>query len=152
MKRISLHSIATLALLLCSTSAWCKAPFRVTTVTEKGFAPETAWYTLAIGSSGLLISDNADKEYIATKKNVSGLTDAELWCFSGDEKSGYTIYNKQAGTKKVLAALNSGVALDSIQSMYKDSVQVQKEQCDYSSRHCRALGRGKLRRLKMGLL
>ena len=30
--------------------------------------------------------------------------------------------------KKVLAALNSGVALDSIQSMYKDSVQVQKEQ------------------------
>ena len=104
MKRISLHSIATLALLLCSTSAWCEAPFRVTTVTEKGFAPETAWYTLAIGSSGLLISDNADKEYIATKKNISGLTDAELWCFSGDEKSGYTIYNKQAGTKKVLAA------------------------------------------------
>lgn len=31
-------------------------------------------------------------------------------------------------SEKVLASLNSGVSLDSIQSLYKDSVQVQKEQ------------------------
>ncbi|MBR4293520.1 MAG: exo-alpha-sialidase [Bacteroidaceae bacterium] len=96
--------MATLLMLLCSSVAWCEVPFRVTTVTKDGFAADTEWYTMAIGSSGLFISDNADKEFIAVKSNRSELADADLWCFAGDEKSGYKIYNKQAGPGKVLAA------------------------------------------------
>ena len=91
-------------MLLCSSVAWCEVPFRVTTVTKDGFAADTEWYTMAIGSSGLFISDNAGKEFISVKSNRSELADADLWCFSGDEKSGYKIYNKQAGPGKVLAA------------------------------------------------
>ena len=91
-------------MLLCSSVAWCEVPFRVTTVTKDGFAADTEWYTMAIGSSGLFISDNADKDFIAVKSNRSELADADLWCFAGDEKSGYKIYNKQAGPGKVLAA------------------------------------------------
>lgn len=91
-------------MLLCCNAAWCEVPFRVTSVTKDGFAADTEWYTMAIGSSGLFISDNAGKEHIAVKSNRSELADADLWCFTGDEKSGYRIYNKQAGAGKVLAA------------------------------------------------
>lgn len=91
-------------MLLCSSVAWCEVPFRVTTVTKDGFAAGTEWYTMAIGSSGLFISDNAGNEFISVKSNRSELADADLWCFAGDEKSGYKIYNKQAGPGKVLAA------------------------------------------------
>ena len=59
---------------------------------------------MTIGSSELFISDNADKDYITVKKNKHELSDADLWCFTGDNKNGYKIYNKQTGTKKVLAA------------------------------------------------
>ena len=90
--------------MLCATAAWGKVPFKATTITGGGFAPDTEWYTMAIGSSGLFISDNAGKEYIAVKSNRSDLADADLWCFVGNEEKGYKIYNKQAGTSKVLAA------------------------------------------------
>ena len=104
MRKRHLQAIATIALMLCATTAWGEVPFKVTTVTNNGFSPDTEWYTMAIGSSGLFISDNADKEFIAVKNNRSDLADADLWCFAGNEKSGYKIYNKRAGTKKVLAA------------------------------------------------
>ena len=81
-----------------------KIPFKTTNVTKDGFAADTQWYTIAIGSSGLYISDNETKEFISVKTNKSNLNDADLWCFSGDEKTGYKIYNKQAGVTKVLVA------------------------------------------------
>ena len=104
MTKRHLQMMATALMLLCSSVAWSEVPFRVTSVTKEGFAADTEWYTMAIGSSGLFISDNAAEEFIAVKSNRSELADADLWCFTGDEKTGYKIYNKQAGTGKTLAA------------------------------------------------
>ena len=104
MAKRHIQIIATMLMLMCSSVAWGEVPFRVTTVTKNGFAADTEWYTMAIGSSGLFISDNAGKEFISVKSSRSELADADLWCFVGDEKSGYKIYNKQAGPGKVLAS------------------------------------------------
>ena len=104
MTKRHLQMMATALMLLCSSVAWSEVPFRVTSVTKEGFAADTEWYTMAIGNSGLFISDNAAEEFIAVKSNRSELADADLWCFTGDEKTGYKIYNKQAGTGKTLAA------------------------------------------------
>ena len=104
MTKRHLQMMATALMLLCSSAAWSEVPFRVTSITKDGFAADTEWYTMAIGSSGLFISDNAAEEFIAVKSNRSELADADLWCFTGDEKTGYKIYNKQAGTGKTLAA------------------------------------------------
>ena len=104
MRKRYLYIVMMVAMMLSVATAWAATPFKVTTVTKEGFAPDTEWYTMTIGSSALFISDNADKEFIAIKSNRSDLADADLWCFTGDEKSGFRIYNKQAGAGKVLSA------------------------------------------------
>lgn len=104
MRKMFLRGWMALALLLCAVVANAEAPFKVTTIVDGGFAPDTHWYTMTIGSSALFISDNGTADYITIKNNRSDLADADLWCFIGDEKNGYKIYNKQAGTAKMLAA------------------------------------------------
>ncbi len=79
-------------------------PFTTTTIEAGEFAPNTCWYTMAIGSSNLIISDNGSADYIALDRVRTELDDADLWCFVGDESNGFTIYNKQAGTGKVLSS------------------------------------------------
>ena len=104
MKKRFLHIVSMFAMMLSVAAAWAATPFKVTTVTKEGFAPDTEWYTMTIGSSALFISDNGAKEFIAIKSNRSDLADADLWCFAGDEKNGFRIYNKQVGAGKVLSA------------------------------------------------
>ena len=90
---------------LCSASAFAAVPFKTTTISSEGkFADNTVWYTIQIGASGLVISneDAADKIALTTT-NVT-CKDAELWCFVGDATKGYRLYNKKAGAGKVLAS------------------------------------------------
>lgn len=94
--------------VLCSATTLAEVPFKTTTLSADGtFAENTVWYTLQIGSSGLVIASDgtADKINLATT-NVS-CKDAELWCFVGDDTRGYRLYNKQAGAGKVLASPKS---------------------------------------------
>lgn len=79
--------------------------YEVTTVANGNFANGTTWYTIQIGQSGYVLSDNGDASYIALD-NTALDTDnpAQLWCFTGNEDAGYRIYNMQAGGSKVLAA------------------------------------------------
>ena len=72
--------------------------------TAEGFVPSTVWYTMQLGSAGFVLSDNGEKSYIPLEKASTTLEDADLWCFVGDNESGYLIYNKQAGPNKVLAS------------------------------------------------
>lgn len=80
-------------------------PFMTTTLTEDGqFATDTRWYTLQITASGFYVSDNAGATSISLNKVTTELAAADLWCFVGNAQTGYKIYNKAAGSSKVLAA------------------------------------------------
>lgn len=80
-------------------------PFIPTTLTADGaFADKTVWYTMQISASQMLISDNGTADRIALNRIVTELEPADLWCFVGDDATGYRIYNKQAGPAKVLAS------------------------------------------------
>lgn len=92
-----------LATLLVSTLS-AAVPFKTTTIVDGQFAAGTTWYTMQIGSSQHVISDNAGADRIALTKISSTLDAADLWCFVGNATDGYQIYNKQAGATKVLAS------------------------------------------------
>ncbi len=96
------------ALLLSFFSAmacWAAVPFSVTTIQDGQFAPGTVWYTMQIGANQFYITDNGDADRITLSGHVTTeFADTDLWCFVGDETNGYQIYNKKAGTGKVLAS------------------------------------------------
>ena len=79
--------------------------FNATTITDGEFAKGTAWYTLQIAANNFVIADNGTADHIALSEYISDATDnAQLWAFVGDNTNGYKLYNKNAGTAKVLAA------------------------------------------------
>lgn len=80
------------------------APFKTTTIVNGEFAQGTVWYTMQIGASQYIISDNGDASNIALQTSQTDLEDADLWCFTGNSEEGYKIYNKQAGPTKILAS------------------------------------------------
>ena len=95
-------------LLLCSvfsaTAMLAQVPFKVTTIENGEFAKGTTWYTMGIGEGAKLIKDNAGADHIALGVSTPKGNDDELWCFVGNATDGYAVYNKQAGTSKVLAS------------------------------------------------
>ena len=95
-------------LLLCSvfsaTAMLAQVPFKVTTIENGEFAKGTTWYTMGIGEGAKLIKDNAGADHIALGVSTPKGNDDELWCFVGNTTDGYAVYNKQAGTTKVLAS------------------------------------------------
>ncbi len=82
-------------------------PFEATTIVDGQFAAGTKWYTMQIGASHFYISDNGDADHIALTKTSSEYEAADLWCFVGNDETGYQIYNKQAGVGKVLASAST---------------------------------------------
>lgn len=78
--------------------------FRTTTIVDGKFADGTVWYTMQLSAAGWYLSDNAGAEYIALNNNKTQFKDADLWCFTGNNTDGYTIYNKAAGVNMVLAS------------------------------------------------
>ncbi len=91
------------ALCLAAAPAFAGVPFDATTLENGQFAAGTKWYSLSIGASGLRISDNATESSISLGGTLT-LDDENLWCFVGNDKDGYRIFNKQAGPGKALAA------------------------------------------------
>lgn len=81
-----------------------QGPVRPTEITDGQFAESTSWYTLQIGSSGLVIGDNADASHIALNRVITNLSESDQWCFEGNATDGYSIYNRAVGTTKMLAA------------------------------------------------
>ena len=101
MRKSLLFSLLSLFAVAC---AWAQVPFKVTTIENGEFAPGTTWYTMAIGEGAKIIKDNEGADHIALGSSLAKYTDNELWCFVGNPTDGYAVYNKQAGTGKVLAS------------------------------------------------
>lgn len=80
------------------------APFITTTITNGEFADNTTWYVMRLGESGAVLADNEEATYITVGRANTTYEDKDLWCFVGNAANGYAIYNKQAGTGKVLAS------------------------------------------------
>lgn len=103
MRRIT--QLLGLLLAFCTASAYAALPFKTTTITSDGkFAEGTIWYTIQIGSGGLVIANNGTADKISLKSTSLTYKDAELWCFVGNATKGYRLYNKEAGAGKVLAS------------------------------------------------
>lgn len=93
-------------------------PFEVTTITNGAFAKTTRWYTLQIGSAGYYIVNPASASSISLKQTSTTLADADLWCFTGNSKTGYRLYNKAEGAGKALAAPTTMSSSDNGGSSY----------------------------------
>ena len=93
--------------LFAVATVWAQVPFKTTTIVDGEFAPGTVWYTMGIGEGAKLIKDNAGADHITLGTSIAKGADDELWCFVGDVTNGYAVYNKQAGTSKVLASKTS---------------------------------------------
>ena len=87
-----------------ATAVGATLPFATTTIENGAFSPTTTWYALRIGASGLVISNNGSNNYIELNTAATDYAAKDLWCFVGDSNKGFKIYNKQAGTSKVLAS------------------------------------------------
>ena len=96
--------LLTALLTFFATATLWATPFVTTTVTDGQFAANTSWYTMRLGVGGAVLADNAGAAYISIGRATTQYEAKDLWCFVGNETSGYTIYNKQAGPGKVLAS------------------------------------------------
>ncbi|MBQ5895639.1 MAG: exo-alpha-sialidase, partial [Bacteroidaceae bacterium] len=90
--------------VLSAAAMFAQVPFKATTIENGEFAQGTTWYTMGIGEGAKLIKDNAGADHIALGVSTPKGNDDELWCFVGNDTDGYAVYNKQAGTSKVLAS------------------------------------------------
>lgn len=72
-------------------------------VDESNWGVNVDWHTMQIGGN-LYISNNGNADHIALTTTKTAFADADLWYRVGDDTNGYTIYNKEAGANKVLAA------------------------------------------------
>ncbi len=95
-------TLAALAAFALGASA--TVPFEVTTVTDGKFAPETKWYTMQIHADGYYLSTVDDQGTIKLTKTSTYGGDNDLWCFTGSEADGFTIYNKAFGAGMSLSA------------------------------------------------
>lgn len=86
-------------------------PFYPTQLVDGELADTTRWYTMTIGEAAFVIG-TPQTDYIALNSKKLTLEENHLWCFVGDEVTGYTLYNKAAGVTKVLAAPTTITATD----------------------------------------
>lgn len=98
-KRLLLSWVAFVAICVAAVAQTLPT---ATTITDGQFAADTKWYTLHIGSQGYLISDQGTADHISLSR-TSGIGEQDLWCFVGDNTTGYTIYNKRKGAQFALA-------------------------------------------------
>ncbi len=90
--------------LFVALFASAQVPFETTTITDGKFDDATTWYLMRIGTGNAVITDNDGAEYISVGRATTSYEDKDLWCFVDKGTDGYAIYNKQAGSGKVLAS------------------------------------------------
>lgn len=101
MKHITYLSALAMSMLCATPLAQADEAFKVTTIQNGQFAPNTTWYTLTIG--GNRVSSNKGATYIT----LGGATDKGLenqWCVTGSATEGYKFYNRLDGATKPLIA------------------------------------------------
>ncbi len=118
---------------------------KTTTVTDGKFAEGTTWYTLQMTAGGLYISNPGTAASISLSEATTELNDKDLWCFTGNSKTGYRIYNKEAGPAKVLAApaTMSGKTGSTAYVILKDTANLGTYKADWQFTSTDVLGKDK---------
>ncbi len=107
MKRLlptSLRSVFVAATLFLATLVAEAVPFVTTRLVSGAFSDTTTWYTITIDNTELAISNPGTADRIYLNSTIKNVSDANLWCFVGNDADGYTIYNKAAGPSVVLSS------------------------------------------------
>lgn len=79
-------------------------PFITTQLDGGAFSDTTTWYTITIDNGALAISNHGSADRIYLNSTIKDVGDDNLWCFTGNDADGYTIYNKAAGPGLVLSS------------------------------------------------
>ena len=87
-------------------------PFAISPAPEGGtFADGTTWYALGLHNAPYYLHDTDGAESMelgAGQQTIDASTndafDAQMWCFVGDPFDGFKLYNKAAGTGKILSS------------------------------------------------
>lgn len=104
--------LALCAALSAALGVSAAVPVVPSDVTGGRFADNTNWYTMQIAAAGFYLHDQGSANHIDLTRTTSDLADADLWCFSGSEADGFTVYNLAAGAGKSLAAPSSPAGSD----------------------------------------
>lgn len=79
-------------------------PFEITTIRDGEFASDTHWYSIKVSTGKYWhTSANSDKVY-CSEVTVDAQSDECLWCFTGDNISGFRLYNKAKGAMQIAYA------------------------------------------------
>ena len=97
-------SVLTFVALISATNIQAAVPFVATQLEGGAFSDTTTWYTITIDNGELAITNPGSADRIYLNSTVKDVSDNNLWCFVGNDKDGYTIYNKAAGTGLVLSS------------------------------------------------
>ncbi len=81
---------------------------QTTTVKDGAFAGNTVWYRMGLGKGQTtntypIVYKGDNTPFDVNRVNVD-FSDAMLWCFSGNNTEGFTIYCREAGATKVLVS------------------------------------------------
>ncbi len=98
-----MKQLTMMASLLLAATASAAVPFQTTTVTGGKFADNTKWYTMQVARGSFYLQPDG----VNSKINLSAFAtfdDSDLWCFTGNETDGFTIYNKAYGPSVKLGA------------------------------------------------
>ena len=71
------------------------------------FPTGTNWYTMQITANKNYIGNNGEETSISLTRTATEYAQGDLWCFVGNHTEGYRIYNKEAGTTKILSSSTS---------------------------------------------
>ncbi len=81
-------------------------PFEITTIRDGEFAGDTHWYSIRVGNGKYWHTKEGSDQLYCSATTVSEGDDEYLWCFTGDNNSGFRIYNKAKGTALIAYAEN----------------------------------------------
>lgn len=79
-------------------------PFQTTTLNNGAFPSDARWYTIRV--SGGKVWEASDKEVVCSIPSAE-MTDANYFCFVGDNTDGFHIYNRLLGPEYVLCCASS---------------------------------------------
>jgi sialidase-1 len=90
-------------------------PFKTSKVADgaTSFPTDASWYLMTIAAGKYYLSYTPGETAIpvvTTKTAITQAQDSDLWCFTGNPKDGFRIYNKAAGAGKILSSTTQNVA------------------------------------------
>ena len=86
------------------------SPVASTDVAGASFADDATWYRIYVNGKLLCYDEKSDRYYTLNRTEQDTYDDADLWCFSGNNITGYVIYNKKAGASVLPLTYSANLA------------------------------------------